>query len=523
MTKKILLVLLLLIPAQAVYAQDISMSVNQTTYYFLTGEEASIPVNIDNSYGKKVDGILRYTITQQVNQGNIQYSSSNSQSTSFSVKDGKDLVRMGFGTSDTPLTMTVNLSFNYNDKEQREIPLGPITIQFVADESQKKNESNPIQGSSQKAVPPQQDPFSQQQQQLQQRLDQMLGNQPSLPQDPQQRLQNNQLSQDSSTLKQEIQKQLQEQNQLKNNFQKELANNQQFQNVHQGLVKNGYNVTSGTLNPTSNNTGTFELQYQNSNGKWAKIQGEMKNGTLTNLNKQTQEEQEMLLDKLRQNDDFKRYQVQLEKEGFSETGTQFMQDGNKTSVVLSYQDQQDKPASISGEFVEGELKKVSLEKENTNSNLMWLIPLIIIPLIGIYFLYKRRAKKIVSSIEKPMLKEKPYNYVLESKKLLEKANELFENECYKDAYGTAAQALRLFLSYENGIEREITNEEILKILDGKDLMIGEIKDCFQICSLVEFAKSESKRDDFNKIIQNITKVIEQPKNESIKVQTSHAI
>ena len=41
-------VLLLLVPA--VYAKDITMSVNQTDYYFITGEEAVVPLKIGCIY-----------------------------------------------------------------------------------------------------------------------------------------------------------------------------------------------------------------------------------------------------------------------------------------------------------------------------------------------------------------------------------------------------------------------------------------------------------------------------------------
>jgi hypothetical protein len=512
MKKQILFTLLILLPTQLVYAQDISMSVDQTTYYFLTGEEAVIPIEFENSFDRQISGLLQYTVTQQINQGNFQYSSSNTQSNSFAVNEGTETASLNFGTSNTPLTMTVNLSFLYNENDQFEVPLGPIIIHFVTDESQKNNLSNPMQGSSQKTTTQQQDPFTQQQQQLQQRLDQMLGNQPTLPQDPQQRLQNNQLSQDSSTLKQEIQKQLQDQKQLNEDFQKELANNQEFQELHQDLLQNGYNVTSGNLNPSSKNTGSFEIQYQNENGKWAKLQGTMEEGKITDLQKQSQEQQKSMLDKLSQNDDFKQYQAQLQNEGFSEDEIQFMQDGNKTNVILNYNNTQEQKASISAEFVEGEINKVNLEKDETESDLIWwLIPMIVASTIGAYFLYRIKSKKTITLIEKQIIKEKPFNYVLEAKKLLEKAKEFFEDNQYKDAYGTAAQALRLFLSYQHGVKREITNEEILEIINVKNSVRDKIKNCFDLCSLVEFAKYDPNTEDFNKIIQNITNVIEHQK------------
>ncbi|MGA9940901.1 MAG: hypothetical protein WBP88_02775, partial [Nitrososphaeraceae archaeon] len=48
---------------QTVYAQDILLSTNQTDYYFKTGENAIIPIEINNTYGKQISGILQYTIS----------------------------------------------------------------------------------------------------------------------------------------------------------------------------------------------------------------------------------------------------------------------------------------------------------------------------------------------------------------------------------------------------------------------------------------------------------------------------
>ena len=514
MNKKSLLLLLLLVPISLAYAEDISMSVNQTTYYFLTGEDAVIPIDIENSYDRQINGILRYSVTQQINQGNFQFSSSNTQSNSFAVNEGKESISLSFGTSETPLTMTVNLDFLYSENGQREVPVGPITIQFVADESQKKNQPESMQSSSKESTTPQQDPFSQQQQQLQQRLDQMFGNQPTLPQDPQQRLQNNQLSQDSSALKQEIQKQLQDQRQLNEQFQKELANNQEFQEVHKELLQNGYNVTSGNLNPSTENSGSFELQYHNEDGKWAKLQGIMDKGKITELQEQSQVQQESMLEKIRQNDEFKQYHTQLQNQGFTENEVKFLQAGNKTNVILNYNNQQEQKASIVGEFVEDELNQVILKKENSDSDVIWwIVPIIVASAIGAYFLYRMKTKKTIPPVEKPIIKEKTFDHVLESKKLLEKSKQLFENRKFKDAYGTAAQALRLFLSYENGVKHEITNEEMLKILDGKDSLIEKIKNCFDMCTMVEFAKYDPNANDFDRITQQIQKIIHHKRDE----------
>ena len=122
---------------QAVYAQDILLSTNQTDYYFKTGENAIIPIEINNTYGKQISGILQYTISQLINQGNIQLSNYNTEKKSLSINEENNKISLDVGKSDTPSNFTVNLGFNYNENGNRIVPLGPIMIHFVSDEPQK--------------------------------------------------------------------------------------------------------------------------------------------------------------------------------------------------------------------------------------------------------------------------------------------------------------------------------------------------------------------------------------------------
>ena len=65
-------VFLLVVLSSLVYADDLVLSVNQSDYYFLVGDEAVIPLETENNLGRDAMGILSYTITQQINQGNFQ-------------------------------------------------------------------------------------------------------------------------------------------------------------------------------------------------------------------------------------------------------------------------------------------------------------------------------------------------------------------------------------------------------------------------------------------------------------------
>ena len=511
MMKYIFLLVFFLVSLPLAFGQNLVMSVDQSTYYFKTGENAIIPMELDNNYGKQITGMLQYTITQQIKQGNAQVSSSNTQATTLVINDGNQTGSLNFGTSNSPVTLIANLNFNYNDGNDMTVSLDPITIVFVSDDSQKNNVQNKIQSSSQKmSQQSQNDPFTQQQQRFQQRLDQMLQNQLSSPQDSQQRLQNNQMSQDSSALKQQIQKQLEEKDQLQQEFQKQLASNEKFQKLHQGLLHQGYNVTNGSVNPISNSTGDFEINYQNEQGKWAKIQGAMKNGTLTDIQKQTQEERDNLLSKLRENSTFKKYVAELNQEGFSEKNIEFTHDGTTESITLEYQNEKIQSATIKAEFEDGKIVKIDLEKPNPDYSYLWPIPTILLASIAGFLLYKKikPKKKIQSTQILEKISQKPFDYVLASNDLIKEAKKDFKEEKYKDAYGKISQAIRLFLSYSAELKKEITNEDILLHLTSEKYPVDDIKNCFRMSSLVEFAKYAPSEEDFVKMFSLAEKIIQ---------------
>ena len=508
MNKLCLFIFLLIIPFQFVFADDLVISVDQHEYYFKVGENAVIPLEIKNNYGRQISGMLQYTITQQIMQANTQFSSSNTQASTFTINNGNQTGSLNFGTSDSPATLTVNLNFIYNDGNQMNVSLDPITIHFVSDESQKNNVQNKMQSSSQQESSVQNNP-SNPQQSIQQKLDELMNQQSPLSQDPQQRLQNNQLSQDSNALKKEIQQQLQEENSLKKEFEKQLASNEDFQKYHQEFLQQGYNVTNGNLNPNSTSTGDFEVNYENEQGKWAKIQGSMINGTLTNIQTQTQEERDELLSKLRADSTFQEYENQLTQDGFMEKNVEFNFAKNMTSISLEYQDDEIQKARIMANFENDELIQIQLEKPPKDYSYLYpflaLLPMSIIA----YFLYKKlKIKKKI--LLKPVISKelKKFDYILESNNLIKEAQDNFNKKQYKNAYGKVSQAIRLFLSYELKLNKEITNEDLLSHLNDTIYPISEIRHCLEHSSLVEFANLKENQEDFNKIIDMAKKLIE---------------
>jgi len=530
---------LFLVSLHVVYAQDILFSTEQTEYYFKIGEEALIPIEINSTYGKQISGNLQYTTTHQINQGNVQFSNSNTESKSLVINEENQKISLDLGTSDTPSNLIMNLNFNYNENGDRTVSLGPILIHFVSNDSQKNNQqqnkpqssSQPITQSQQQELFSQQeqqmeqrlnelfqnpqDLFSQQEQQMEQRLNELLQNQQNPSQNQQQRLQNNQLSQDSSSLKQQMQKQVQKQEQIKKEFEKQLSSNNDFLNRHQKLLEDGYNVTNDILNPMSNDTGSFDIKYKNANdGKWATLQGNMKNGTITELKQQTQDQQEKLLEKLKQNSLFQQFHNQLVTKGFSQNDINFQDNENETNIILQYENQKHQNAKITANFENDEIKSVTLEDNSSNPpNLILLIFLVvaIVSTISVYFVIRKFfLKKKTVTINDPSptpLKLNSFENIIEPKKLISQAQQYYDQGEYKEAFGTAGKAIRLFLSHDTGLKREITSQELMRsIQKHNNYPIDAIRECLKITDLVEFAKSNATEDDFKKIISLFNKL-----------------
>ncbi|MBS3749537.1 MAG: hypothetical protein KGY67_07555 [Candidatus Thermoplasmatota archaeon] len=476
----------------SVSAEDIVFSVDQNEYYFLTGQQAIVPLHMNNTYEKQIDGKLTYTITQTSSQSGGQYSSSNSQSQSFSVPNGNNSIQINFGRSDQPLTLSADLEFSFtHDDKTHIVSLYDIIIHFVSNQSQMNNQQNSQQSSSEEIKNA--EPSSENQQQSN---------------TPQEKLQNNQMSQDSQALKDQIEQQMADEQQQKEAFEDNLFDNQEFQKQHQSLQDQGYNISQKQLDAESNDTGSFNLSYENEQGETASFKGSMDDGELTDFQKQTAEDRQHMMDALNQSEQFQTYQQQLEDEGYNQTDISFDQNENTTKVKLSYENEENKTATITAEFLDEKLEDVRLSKENDIHPLLWITPLFVFVLVIVLFIYLKYGKnKDEESVDSKKIMKKPFDYKKEAKRLLIAAERLYKQGDHKMAYAKAGQSLRLYLSYEYGLKKEVTNEDILHFLKDKRFPYDEITQCFEMCSLVEFAKYTGSDHDFKQVYSTVRSIV----------------
>ena len=173
---------------------------------------------------------------------------------------------------------------------------------------------------------------------------------------------------------------------------------------------------------------------------------------------------------------------------------------------MNYKNDTNQTAKITANFENNELIEIKLEKDKDEQSEMQqlfglMVLVAILSFIG-YFLYKKYIKKQFNPIKgiKSVLLKKSFDHIFESQKLLKQAEKLFEKKQYKNAYGKAGQAMRLFLSHEYGLGYELTNYEIISVLKTNGKITKDISKCFDLCSFVEFAKYKANKKDFEKII-----------------------
>lgn len=300
--KLMLLVCMLPLVLHIVTAKDITLSLNQSEYYFLVNQNSMIPLAIDNEFEKDVTGMLTYTVEQQIMQQGFQYSSSNTQSQTFTIPGNEEMISISFGTSEQPVTLTVSLNFKYTEEDEKVVTLDPFKIHFVQDSSQQQNNNQQMESSSETTEEKREQ--AQQEKEEQEQLAQQQA-------ENQRKLQNNLQNTDMNQVKNQMQKDIQQKNKEEQDLKKFLEQNQDVGKKHQEMLDQGYQQKDLSMNSESNETGDFEITYEK-NGTTEQIKGRVENGSIKDM-LNTKEMKEAL----QQNKEYQELTKELAQKGFT--------------------------------------------------------------------------------------------------------------------------------------------------------------------------------------------------------------
>ena len=331
-------------------------------------------------------------------------------------------------------------------------------------------------------------------------------------QSPDQRIQQNQLDQDMQAVKKQMEREMEKQNELRKKAEQEIMNNSKVREMHEELVRQGYNMTSKSIDVDENANGNFEFIYE-MNGSIARIKGTLNNGTVENITVERSDEQKIVKSLLR-DPAFRQYDSMLRKEGMERTNFSVTGNWNKSTVSVSYEKNGKEEAKIEVEMEKGKVKNIKVNRNKENAIYLFIIPLILILLVfAMYYLYKKLKKRKERATVKvnmmPVKKEENYTNV--AKKILDEARVMYKKNMKKEAHAKLAYAVRYYLARKHSIKKELTNSELIMLLKKQKYdrkFINAARKNLNKCALVEFAKYTPCKKDFDLLVEWARKVID---------------
>ncbi|MFA5237674.1 MAG: hypothetical protein WC362_07470, partial [Methanoregula sp.] len=284
----LLLFAALLIPATL--AAGITITSDQTDYYFGLDETAAITLPVSNTYSHDVDGTLRFTTVEQLqNTGTVMTSTKNRVYTT-TLPAGNSNLNISAGTSDVPKSVKIQVAFQYTDASPVQVTLPEIIVHFVQDPSQyakpPASQVTSTSGAASSAFGSSSVQIVQQSVSAQQQAGRD-SSASSSSQSAQSELQNSQMSQDTAALKEQLQREAAEKEKNQQEFNERLAADPLVRQVNETLAADGFSRETATANPTAGNEGTFSMAYRNAAGDRVNLQGAMSGGTVPSVTEQS--------------------------------------------------------------------------------------------------------------------------------------------------------------------------------------------------------------------------------------------
>lgn len=502
----ILLAGLVIFPA---WAAGITMSADSSEYYFSLGEQADIPLGVTSSYDHDITGTIQFTTTEQLqNAGTVMMSTKNRVYT-HTIVPGESQIGISAGTSDDEKSVRVQVTYDYTDISPVQVTLPEIVIHFVAQPPQSGSPQSPVTSTS--APGTGNVPSSSSVQIVQQSVSvqQQAGRDGTV----QQSLPDIQQAQDANALKEQLQKEAARTAQAKDEFLSALDRDPLLASVNESLAADGFFRVSQITNPESGTAGTFSMEYRDAAGEAATVTGTMETGVVPSVTETSAAPVNVTVP-LASNTSYQSIVQQLGEHGFSRNGTAMNISAAGSTVNITYLDPQGRWAVINATTDGKNVTRLTFATEPAapfdflpiTAAIITMAVLLVIAW-ALYRRYRREGTRAVIPARFTNLPD-PFDHRKAARELLDRAGIAYTNHQYADAYGMAGQALRLFLSCENGARYERTNTELIAFLRSLNRDSQKIHEILDRCSDVEFAKGMAGEEEFPSMVAYIRSLVD---------------
>lgn len=466
-------------------AGQVTLITPQKEFYFLTGEEAALPLTLNNSCDHDITGVLRFSTVAEKEGGNATMTL---QEKTFTLFTGTRLYLLPAGRAATPRVLRGDIIFLYPDNGGRRASLENIIIHFVntteeirADRDLQESTDMPDKaaGSAGMSVSGSTAPSA----------------------DPLQKVQNNQPGQDIAGLQQQLQQEDAASLRQKKAFLALLLQDPVIAQINGSLVQDGFSPGGTEVFLDTDISGNFSLSYEKQ-ARPAVVRGSVGNGSLLSADESSQSPVPLPVP-LSENGTFRLFERELAENGFARNTTLMYYTPGVVTVNLTYTDAGNHITILKAVIVNGTITGIDRETPDQFSAL--LAPFLSVVLVcllfaGILYLGRRLPRSPSPEPEKPGPGENRPGYRTIAEMMLIEAGVLAKSGFRADAYARAGRALRFILSHRLGDGRELTNEETLRMLSSGGTGNDRAAEILGRCSTVAFAKGTPDPEEFAGIL-----------------------
>ncbi len=488
----IFFIIFFVILTKPTYAQqDLVFTTNQTEYYYQAGQESGFVIYVDNSYGANIDGQFTYTVSMSAQVNGIVMQNQQTQSKPLSIEEKAQPIVFSLGAQQNVGDYVFkDAQFSYKDPDgiEKVAILPDITIHIVDQppEEQQQQQSQSETKTKQQMDEEQKQAQEEAQKQREEQIKEQMRQQEQAKQFDS-RMQNNQISQDTQALKDQMQQEMQDRQDLK----EQIEQDKEFLDKAKDLLDQGYNNTDVQIDPDGNNSGDFNYEFTDPEGNKAELEGKVEDGMVMDLSVKETKSLESLLKKIQENPEYQSYELELASVSFTQGQPTLSNLDNGSRVTIPYLDQENKTAQIIVDFKDEVIEDVKLERPRSY---WWLLSIPVILGLLALVLLRKKPEEVFEVIE-----EKPLDHRKVSLEMLEAARSLFSNGEKKEAYAKVSEALRFYFTHQIGDKKELTNNELISLLRSKKKRFVEVQKILNECAMVEFARFDA--EDFERVMK----------------------
>lgn len=478
--RRLLLALLVVFGCVATAAAGgITLSAGQSDYTVLVGEEATIPIAVENTIGADTTGVLTQGLRFVPESGDP---ATRTQSRPITLFLDTREIAVSAGTATEPGTFFFDVAFEYGNRPRTRVALPEIRVHVVQSATEQTEQTEQQVSSVSSASTPSGTGG------LQGGTSSSSGKQPG------------QMPQDMSLLQDQAAREHDRMQALRSALLAGLEEDPLVREIHAILTSHGYVRATTTIDPTGEDTGTFVFGYRGGSGETIRAGGLIANGTAAYAAYATDRSLVVPV-AVPANETYRRFAGELADAGFFPVSAAVNATVDATLVSVGFADSQNRTAAITATLVGGEVRAVDVEEPPGLFLLAGAGALCIVLLIA--YLVRRGAPKTPV----PPLPLLPGDPCGEALRLLEQARGEFDRGDRKEAYGTAGRALRLYLSSVYGTGAELGDSDVLRLLEERGRATEATTSILEQCAAVSYAGSSPLDDGFRDVVQAIEVLI----------------